>query len=58
MDCRDKANDKLGPSSSEKDRTLAASNMEKCVVKCVDSHLDLIPSMMARIKQTVAQQNK
>lgn len=57
MDCKDKISDSLGPKSSEKDKQLATVNMEKCVVKCVDSHLQLVPSFIKRIKQTLSQQN-
>ena len=58
MDCKDAASDKLGPTASENDKQNATASMEKCVVKCVDTHIQLMPTMLTRVTKTIAQQNK
>ncbi|KAL3669181.1 hypothetical protein V7S43_005565 [Phytophthora oleae] len=57
QDCQDKAQDSLpaGGSPSEAQITRAQKDMEKCVGRCVDSHVSLLPNLSARIEQAVAQ---
>jgi len=57
MDCQDKVRDKVGPKTSETDMSKYRGEMEGCVVKCGDSHIALVPSMMKRIKE-VLQEHK
>ena len=50
MDCQDKTRDKIGPNTKDADISRYRGEMEKCVVKCADDHIALIPSMMKRMK--------
>lgn len=58
IDCRDKATDTLGANATEAQKQQATVTMERCVVKCVDTHLELLPAFLKRIKQTINDQNK
>lgn len=53
MDCSDKARDKIGPNSTETQAASARNDMEKCVVKCADTHIALVPNMMAKMKEVL-----
>ncbi|GMF23436.1 unnamed protein product [Phytophthora lilii] len=57
QDCQDKAQDALpaGGSPSEKQIARAQQDMDKCVGRCVDSHISLLPNISSRIEQAVAQ---
>ena len=57
QDCQDKAQDSL-PSSgnpSEAQIARAQKDMEKCVSRCVDTHVGLLPNISARIEQAGTQ---
>ncbi|KAH7464766.1 hypothetical protein PRIC1_005623 [Phytophthora ramorum] len=57
QDCQDKAQDALpaGGNPSEAQIARAQKDMEKCVGRCVDSHISLLPNISSRIEQAVAQ---
>ncbi|KAG7386346.1 hypothetical protein PHYPSEUDO_000381 [Phytophthora pseudosyringae] len=57
QDCQDKAQDALpaGGSPSESQLARAQKDMDKCVGRCVDAHVSLLPNVSSRIEQAVAQ---
>lgn len=55
MDCQDQIKDKMSPNASEADRARYRGNYEKCVVKCGDSHVALVPNMLSRMKEVLQQ---
>ncbi|KAI4468234.1 hypothetical protein MML48_2g00004013 [Holotrichia oblita] len=50
MDCNDTVKDKMGPNPSETEINRYTLMFEGCAVKCVDKHLELIPTVMKAIK--------
>ncbi|CAK4096665.1 unnamed protein product [Aphanomyces euteiches] len=54
MDCQDRAQDGLSARPSESEIASAQSNMEKCVSKCVDSHIKLLPALKKRIEEATS----
>ncbi|XP_039180168.1 protein FAM136A [Crotalus tigris] len=50
MHCNDKAKDALDSGSKESQVKL---QLENCVMKCVDDHVHLIPSMTKKMKETL-----
>ena len=57
MDCKDKGTDSLGTDTSEKARIAAQGLVEKCVIKCVDTHIGLLPGLFKRMKEAIKQQD-
>jgi len=55
MDCQDRVRDKVGPKTSELEVSKYRTEMETCVVKCADSHIELVPAMMKRVKEVLKQ---
>nr|CAD7264870.1 unnamed protein product [Timema shepardi]CAD7440260.1 unnamed protein product [Timema bartmani] len=55
MQCNDEIKDKMGPNPNENEVMRYTQMFEKCTVKCVDTHIDLIPNLLARMKQVLAQ---
>lgn len=55
MDCQDQVRDKIGPNTTEDDVSKHRGAMEKCVVKCADTHIALIPTLMKRVKEVLKQ---
>jgi len=53
MDCQDAVRDRVGKNASETEMAKHRSDAEKCIVKCGDSHIALLPVMMKRIKETI-----
>ncbi|KAG6934436.1 family with sequence similarity 136 member A, partial [Chelydra serpentina] len=51
MHCNDKAKDSLDSGSKEQQ---VKQQLESCVMKCVDDHVHLIPSMTKKMKETLA----
>lgn len=56
MQCQDTIRDRITPSSTEDQLGTFKKDFEQCVVKCADTHIDLIPSMLKRIKAVLASQ--
>ncbi|ELT98265.1 hypothetical protein CAPTEDRAFT_220338 [Capitella teleta] len=53
MDCQDKTRDKMGPNTTEAQAASYRGDMEKCVMKCADTHVALVPSMMKKMKEVL-----
>lgn len=56
MQCQDTIRDRIAPSSTEDQIGTFKKDFEQCVVKCADTHIDLIPSMLKRIKAVLSSQ--
>lgn len=56
MQCQDVIRDRITPSSTEDQLGTFKKDFEQCVVKCADTHIDLIPSMLKRIKAVLSSQ--
>ncbi|XP_002735058.1 protein FAM136A-like [Saccoglossus kowalevskii] len=56
MQCQDELKDMVAKGIT--DEIIMRNNMEKCLNKCADKHIDLLPSMMKRMKQTLASYDK
>ncbi|XP_060072512.1 protein FAM136A-like [Ylistrum balloti] len=54
MDCQDKARDKLSGSPKESEFDKIRGEMEKCMIKCADSHVDLVGPMFKRMATSIA----
>uniref|UniRef100_T1IIX2 Protein FAM136A n=1 Tax=Strigamia maritima TaxID=126957 RepID=T1IIX2_STRMM len=57
LECQDKIRDKIGPNTSEDDVMVYRGEFEKCVDKCADTHINLLPLMFKRMKETLSSQN-
>lgn len=51
MSCNDTIRDKMGPSATQSEVSLYTKEFESCAGKCVDSHLDLIPATLKKMKE-------
>ncbi|CAG7832059.1 unnamed protein product [Allacma fusca] len=51
LDCQDRAKDKLGPNPSELEIEDVKAGFENCAIKCVDSHVSLMPDLLKRMKK-------
>ncbi|XP_063237917.1 protein FAM136A-like [Bacillus rossius redtenbacheri] len=58
MQCNDEIKDKMGPNPNDSEAQRYTQMFEKCATKCVDTHLDLIPKLMSRMKQVLAKQKQ
>ena len=58
MDCQDTIRDKVGPNTSEADVSKYRGQLETCVLQCADKHIGLVPAMMKRVKEVLAQHDK
>ncbi|XP_064630932.1 protein FAM136A-like [Lineus longissimus] len=56
LECQDKIRDKVTPSTTEADMMKYRGEMEGCVRKCADTYVDLIPSLMKKMKETLSHQ--
>ena len=50
MDCQDAARDRITDKTTESDVQLYKEDMERCVVKCVDTHIAQLPSLEKRLR--------
>ncbi|KRT81364.1 hypothetical protein AMK59_6220, partial [Oryctes borbonicus] len=50
MDCNDTVKDKMGPNPSDSEINKYTLMFENCAIKCVDKHLELIPTVMKAMK--------
>ena len=57
MQCQDDVRDKLGPNASESDVDKFRNKYEDCIVKCADSHVKLLPTMLKRMKEIMSSGN-
>lgn len=51
MSCNDAVRDKMGTSVNESESSRYTKEFEGCATKCVDSHLDLVPNALKKIKE-------
>lgn len=56
MQCQDTIRDRITPSSTEDQLATFKKDFEQCVVKCADTHIDLVPAMLKRIKTVLSSQ--
>ena len=49
--------DKVGPSTNDSEVARYRGEMEKCVMKCGEEHVALVPEMMRRLKEVLQAQN-
>ncbi|XP_067656902.1 protein FAM136A-like [Haliotis asinina] len=50
MDCQDKIRDKVTANTTEAEANKYRSELEACVVKCGNVHVDMLPGMMKKIQ--------
>lgn len=43
----------MGPSSKDSEISQAKAEMETCVIKCADSHINMLPNMCKKIKEAI-----
>ncbi|XP_040270364.1 protein FAM136A [Bufo bufo] len=55
MHCNDKAKDSLDSGSKE---LQARAQLEGCVIKCAEDHMNLIPSMTKKLKDALVEADK
>ncbi|KAF5299573.1 hypothetical protein FQR65_LT09378 [Abscondita terminalis] len=56
MECNDSIKDKIGPNPSEAEVNKYSLMFENCAIKCVDTHIDLIPTLMKSMKTVLSKQ--
>lgn len=55
MHCNDKAKDSIDAGSKE---LQVKQQLESCVTKCVDDHMNLIPTMTRKMKESLSSMQK
>ena len=55
LQCQDTIRDRITPGATEEQLGVFKKDFEQCVVKCADTHIDLIPSILKRIKAVLSQ---
>ncbi|XP_053320087.1 protein FAM136A [Spea bombifrons] len=55
MHCNDKAKDSFDSGSKE---TQVKAQLESCVIRCAEEHMNLIPSMTKKLKDALAEADK
>jgi hypothetical protein len=58
MECQDRARDEAGANPNENQIQKVQTKMEKCVTKCVETHIGLLPTIQKRVEEAVAQVTK
>ncbi|XP_064484868.1 protein FAM136A-like isoform X2 [Ornithodoros turicata] len=53
MQCQDSIRDKVGPNTTDAQTHEYKNEFDGCVVKCADSHIDLLPHMLKRMKHAI-----
>jgi hypothetical protein len=54
MDCNDGIKDKMPPNPSEEQIAKYTAQFERCAVKCVDTHVDILPSLFKTMKSVLS----
>lgn len=54
MQCNDDIKIKMPPSPTEDEIAKYTNQFERCAVKCVDKHVDLIPQMLKTVKAVLS----
>ncbi|KAJ9579627.1 hypothetical protein L9F63_004706 [Diploptera punctata] len=55
MQCNDEIRDKMGPKPTDAEVNRYSLDFERCAVKCVDSHIALLPTIMKKMKEVLGQ---
>lgn len=53
LQCQDKVRDQILPTTTENQAKAFRGDYERCVVQCADDHVDLVPGLLKRMKDTV-----
>jgi len=51
--CQDEVRDRVTPSTSEQEMNGYKMQMEGCIVKCADDHINLVDNMLVRMRETL-----
>ncbi|KAF5304772.1 hypothetical protein FQA39_LY09549 [Lamprigera yunnana] len=57
MQCNDEIKDKMGPTPSDSEVHRYSAIFESCAIKCVDTHVNLVPAIMKSMKTVLSQQS-
>jgi hypothetical protein len=57
MSCQDKIRDTLPAKPTDKDMTSGRANLEKCVIECAQSHVELVPGLTKKILDNLKSQS-
>ncbi|XP_065071732.1 protein FAM136A-like [Rhopilema esculentum] len=55
--CQDEVQDKVDSSTTHAEVTSLQQELDTCVVKCCNTHVDMVPRIMGRIKELLEQFN-
>ena len=55
MQCQDDVKDRVGPSTPPHEMERIKGTMEKCVIKCGEKHVAIVPGLTKKIKANLAQ---
>merc|ERR1711890_111480 len=53
--CQDEAQDNVTSMTSREKVAELQGELDKCIVKCCDSHIELVPKMMLRVNEVLEQ---
>lgn len=53
MTCNDTIRDKMGSGANQSEVSKYTKDFEICAEKCVDSHLDIVPNTLKKIKEVL-----
>ncbi|XP_054167143.1 protein FAM136A-like [Oppia nitens] len=53
LSCQDQVKDKIGVNTSDDQIKGYTNQFESCVIKCVDTHIDLLPNMMKKMQEYI-----
>lgn len=53
--CQDHVQDKITANTTAADSSKLQGELDNCIVKCCDSHIELLPKMMMRINESLKQ---
>ena len=54
MDCNDTIKDKMPPNPNEEQIAKFTNSFERCAVKCVDLHVELLPGLFKTVKSVLS----
>jgi hypothetical protein len=53
LNCQDSIKDKMTDRTSEAQMKAFTDQFQTCVVKCVDTHIDLMPNMLKKMVDSI-----
>jgi len=53
LSCQDSIKDKIGANTTDDQMKGFTAQFESCVVKCVDTHIGLMPNMLSKMRQSI-----